>query len=720
MIDTSIRTVSIAVLASVLSLATGLAPASAAPRPAATGGDFTLEQVLGYPFVSGLAAADHADRIAWVVNVRGVRNVWIADGAALAPRQLTHYKDDDGQELTQLTFSPDGGELVYVRGGDHDANWQADGHLDPDPTADPEQQKTTIWSIAVTGGAPVKVAEGDGPALNDQGRLAYVKDDQVWTASIDGTGKPERLFFDRGKDAKLVWSPDGARLAFESRRGDHGFIGVFTAKDRPLVYLAPSTGRDSAAVWSPDGSRIAFTRAPGMGGPPEPMLTQQPRPWSIWTARADGGDGHQVWKSPDTIAGSYPDIAGRANLRWAADDRLVFMADLDDWPHLYSIPAAGGAPLLLTPGPFMVEDVVESRDRRFLVYSANTGATAGDDDRRHVFRVPVDRATPVALTNGEGVETLPAIATPDRVAFIAAGPKSPATVAEVDVSGHGRREVASSIPADFPSQALLIPKLVSFKAADGQVVQGQLFQRDDGGPAKPGVIFVHGGPKRQMLLGWHYMDYYANSYAVNQYLANHGFTVLSINYRLGIGYGQTFEHPEHAGAAGAAEYQDVQAGARFLQQVHGVNPGEIGIWGGSYGGYLTGLALSRNSDVFKAGVDMHGVHDWSALLVKERGLPEGRYEKGDWDEAMKVAFQSSPAADAATWRSPVLLIQGDDDRNVLFHQMVDMARRLDANHTPYEEMVIPNEIHGFLRHESWLKADEATVEFLGKELKGTN
>src|SRR6202044_4118409 len=93
-------------------------------------------------------------------------------------------------------------------------------------------------------------------------------------------------------------------------------------------------------------------------------------------------------------------------------------------------------------------------------------------------------------------------------------------------------------------------------------VHGQLFQRPGGGD-KPGIIFVHGGPERQMLLGWHYMEYYSNAYAVNQYLAAHGFIVLSVNYRLGIGYGRGFHQPEHAGYAGAAEYQDVVAAARF-------------------------------------------------------------------------------------------------------------------------------------------------------------
>jgi dipeptidyl aminopeptidase/acylaminoacyl peptidase len=256
---------------------------------------------------------------------------------------------------------------------------------------------------------------------------------------------------------------------------------------------------------------------------------------------------------------------------------------------------------------------------------------------------------------------------------------------------------------------------VAFKAADGTTVHGQLFARNDGGSAKPGIIFVHGGPPRQMLLGWHYMGYYSNAYAVNQYLANHGFVVLSVNYRLGIGYGRKFHQPEHAGPAGAAEYQDVLAGAKFLQHQQGVDPGRIGIWGGSYGGYLTGLALARNSDIFKAGVDLHGVHDWSHLrdyIAK----PDVRFEQGDRDAAIKLAWTSSPDAGIDQWKSPVLLIQGDDDRNVEFQQTVDLARRLAARHLPFEELVLPNEIHGFLRHVSWLTVDSATVEFLARKL----
>src|SRR5579859_2222962 len=119
----------------------------------------TLEAVLGYPFQSGVVAAEHGGAIAWVQTVRGVRNVWLARAPDYAPRQVTANTQDDGQELTNLTFSPDGTRLAWVRGGDHDANWPAEGNLAPDPAASAEQPQVTIWAVdAAAGGAPVKVA----------------------------------------------------------------------------------------------------------------------------------------------------------------------------------------------------------------------------------------------------------------------------------------------------------------------------------------------------------------------------------------------------------------------------------------------------------------------------------------------------------------------------------------------------------------------------------
>lgn len=256
---------------------------------------------------------------------------------------------------------------------------------------------------------------------------------------------------------------------------------------------------------------------------------------------------------------------------------------------------------------------------------------------------------------------------------------------------------------------------MSFRARDGLTIQGTLFAASGGAARKPAVIFVHGGPSRQMMLTWHYFDYYDYGYGTNQYLASRGFVVLSVNYRLGIGYGYDFQHPKDAGPLGASEYQDVLAAAHYLQHDSQVDPKRIGIYGGSYGGYLTAMALAKNSNIFKVGVDTHGVHDmstWAGSFMTN----QKRYQQPNLKAFMHEAWVSSPDAYVSTWKSPVLLVQGDDDRNVQFHQMVDLVQRLRLAHVPYEETVIPNEIHGFLRWHSWLEDDREGAAFLTRYL----
>jgi dipeptidyl aminopeptidase/acylaminoacyl peptidase len=321
------------------------------------------------------------------------------------------------------------------------------------------------------------------------------------------------------------------------------------------------------------------------------------------------------------------------------------------------------------------------------------------------------------MTPGTGLEWSPAI-TGDgtTLVFLSATPQRPplpATIALGSARAAIRPIAADHIPADFPT-GLVTPRQVIFRSADGLTIHGQLFEATGGGNSrKPAIVYVHGGPPRQMLLGWHYSDYYSNAYALNQYLASRGFIVLSVNYRLGIGYGYDFHQPPSSGARGAAEYRDIQAAATYLRSLPRVDANRVGIYGGSYGGYLTALALARNSDVFAAGVDIHGVHDWSTYMRFDRQ----RYEQTpDVDTAIATAWQSSPVSSVAGWKSPVLLIHGDDDRNVRFSQSTDLARRLDAAGVPFETLVIPDDTHHFLRYANILTVDKATADFLQRHL----
>ena len=675
---------------------------------------FTVEQIKSYPFPNELTVSATGARIAWAFNERGSRNVWVAEGPDFKARRLTNYDVDDGQELTSLSVSADGKYVVYVRGGDHGSNF--DSSVGVNPAMATTQMKVQIWSVPFGGGEPKLLGEGDEPLISPKSdRVVFIKERGIWSVPIDGSTPAKRYFYARGDCGAPEWSPDGSRLAFVSNRGDHSFIGVYTNDSTPIAYLAPTTSRDSSPRWSPDGKRIAFVRRPGNGGAPEPVLERRPQAWSIWTADATTGEGQQLWKSPFTLRGSPPTTQGETNLHWAGAGRIVFLSYLDGWPHLYSIPENGGEPLLLTPGNYMAEYISISNDRRYLVFAGNTGTDADDIDRRHIVKVRVDRAEPVVMTQGKGLEWTPFVTGDGKyIAYIAATAQRPPLPAVMPASGGKSMTLAEDrVPGNFPTSQLVTPKKVVFKAPDGVEVHGQLFEAAGGAAKKPAIVYVHGGPPRQMLLGWHYSDYYTNAYALNQYLASRGYVVLSVNYRLGIGYGHDFHRPENAGAQGASEYQDVKAGAEYLQRLAQVDAKRIGIYGGSYGGFLTALALARDSKLFAAGVDIHGVHNWTA--ERAAGLLENRYEKiPDVQQALDAAWQSSPVSAIASWKSPVLLIHGDDDRNVRFSQTTDLVRRLDKAGVSYEELVIPDDTHHFMRHTNLVKVDTAVAAFFDR------
>ncbi|HEX4545333.1 MAG TPA: prolyl oligopeptidase family serine peptidase [Candidatus Acidoferrum sp.] len=672
---------------------------------------FTLEQVMRAPFPSNLAAAQKNNRVAWTLNQEGRRNIWVAEGPGFAARQFTKYNEEDGQELSDLSFSADGNTIIFVHGDGKNTAGQV-----PNPTSNPRGAEQAVWTVAWSGGEPQRVDAGHSPEISSRGTIAYVKDGQIWLAAIDGSEKPQQLVA-RGQNVDPHWSPDGSRLAFVSARGDHAFIGAYDAAAKTVHFISPSVDSDGDFVWSPDGKRIAFVRrsAETRDAPQGFFIApDKPHPWAIWTGDADTGKAHEVWHSSAAPQGSFPYMAqdtGGGVLNWAAGNQLVIASEEDGWQHLYALSADGGKPKLLTPGNCEVEQWSLTPDKKTVLFNSN----CEDIERRHLWRVPASGGDLARLTQGGGIEWSPVpLSDGQRFVYLASDARHAGRVFLRDFAGDSPTVPLASEtwPKDFPSDKLTVPQQVVFKSTDGLELHAQVFVPAEmkAGENHPALIFLHGGPTRQMLLGWHYMYYYSNSYAMNQYLASRGYIVLALNYRSGIGYGRAFREAPGRAGRGAAEYQDVVAAGKYLQSRNDVDAKRIGLWGGSYGGYLTALGLGRDSDLFAAGVDLHGVHDWPTDNWDGKNIPA---------QLTKLAHDSSPVTSVNTWKSPVLFIHGDDDRNVYFTQTVDLVARLRERGVEIEQLIFPDDVHDFLLHRNWLAAYHAASDFFDRRLKAS-
>ena len=649
------------------------------------------------PFPSELVAATHDRRVAWIFNAKGVRNVWVADGPDFAhtARQVTHYSSDDGQPIASLRLTPDGKTVFYALGSElNDAQESAN----PDSSTKGAKQLVFAFDVDAKRASPRLLGEMGCPEegcedieVSPDGKWTlWSAKKKLWLASVDGKQQAKELASVHGAAVQPKWSPDSKHIAFVSERGSHSLVALYDFNGDSVCYLAPSVDKDSMPRWSPDGKWIVFVRTAGEEHK-LPLIPVRPEPWSLWIADAATGTGRLLWRSGQKPEDSLPELTKDGSLNVAADGRVIFASEQDGRNHLYSIAASGGTPALLTPGDFDVEDVTLSADKASVIYSSNQG----DIDRRHLWRVAASGGTPQqALTSGETMEWSP-VQTDDSKNILCLGSTATSPAMPYEVTAKGREMIAQqALPADFPSAALVTPKQVIFQSDDGLTLHGQLFLPRNTQGKLPGLVFMHGGPIRQMLLGFHYMDYYHNAYAENQYLASRGYAVLSVNYRLGVMYGRAFREAPNTVWRGAAEYKDVVAAGRYLQTLPEVDADKIGLWGGSYGGFLTAMGLARNSDLFKAGVDFHGVHDWSVFLTERPYFGNLALRPPDAEAAIKLAWDSSPDAYVSTWTSPVLLIHGDDDRNVPFSQTVDLVQRLRAQHVPFEQLIIPDEIHG--------------------------
>ncbi|MEO8412469.1 MAG: prolyl oligopeptidase family serine peptidase [Ginsengibacter sp.] len=672
----------------------------------------SIEDLLSVPFPTYLTSSADGKHLAWIFNDKGIHNIFIAEAPDFTTRKLTGHTFDDGLDMNDVVFTPGGNRIVFTDGNNNNSGGEA-----ANPAHLQTETNEKVRMVNTDGSGLRTIGDGHSPSVSPDNKIiTYISKGAVWYAPVDSEKVTKKLFIARGNARSIRWSPGGKMLAFISSRGDHALLGIYDFDKNSVTYPDPSVDVDAEPVWSPDGKWIAYARMPSHKNEFSFTEMRESSPWSIRLLNITNGKAVELWKaSPGKGSVLFEDLPRTTNLLiWAANDQLVFPWEKDGWLHLYAIPVfKKEAPHLLTPGAGIIENVVETSDKTSLVYTSNIG----DSHRRHIWRVNISQGKPVQLSTGNGIEWSPAILQND-IAVLRSTATFPAWPSILQNDGSSNQIAKNFLPVNFPENSLVTPQDVSFKAKDGLEIHGQLFLPPgyDAGKKYPALLFFHGGSRRQMLLGFHYMDYYSNDYAMNQYNAINGYIVLSVNYRSGIGYGLNFREALHYGANGASEYNDVIGAGMYMKNRKDVDPKRIGIWGGSYGGYLTAMGLARNSDVFAAGVDIHGVHDWNE---ETKNWTPG-YDPAQHKDFAKIAFESSPVHFVNGWRSPVLFIHGDDDRNVPFSETVNIIEMLRKRNIYFEQLIFPDEIHSFLLHSNWLQSYHAGEEFFKRMLKDTH
>jgi dipeptidyl aminopeptidase/acylaminoacyl peptidase len=697
--------------------------ALAAERPES----FTLAQSIAAHATLRLEGGD-------LIVAPGGRYVAWADGDSLMiaaapgfePRQLVAV---EGGDLGATYASTDGEWLYYVRGA-------ATKAFGPYPAEDARE----LWRVSVKSAKAERLARGAAvpsgePVFAPDGSSFVTIDGQMlYRHRVEGGAlrtepllKNDAQHYASVRLSSLSFSPDGSKLAYVSwRKAGQSFVTILDLASGEYRYVDAGIFRDLSPVWSPDGREVAFVRMPG-NWTREYRFTpvKEGVPWSLMIASAADGKVRTLWRADEGAGSVYvPFGAGswiegeneQTALSWTPSGQILFPWEKTGWTSLYALPSKGGVkPRQLTPGVGEVTLPALSPDGASVVYAG----TMEDPARLHLWRVSVDGGAPKRLTQGGGVEHSPKLLADGSIAYIGnTNGRMPNSIRMIRSSG-GSAELTPAAKEKADQRAVwekfVDAEVVPVEAADG-LVSYHLVMTPRGKPPKDGypvIVASKGGPTGRVSPG------NTASAALAQYAVSRGYVFVEINYRGCTGFGLEYRLPEGRGATGGSEVKDLEALALYLRGRADVDASRIGIMGGSYGGHMVGLALSRLPQYYAAGAHLSGVSDWVIEMKMDdlEGWPSAPPEYIRLSERVQIedlAFESSPPAHLAAWRAPTLFTMGELDMAGHMESIIDLGNRLMQQGVHVEFSIAPEAGHSGPR----ARPPEKVFDFFERMMRG--
>lgn len=656
----------------------------------------TLE-LLEIKYLSEPAWSPDGSQIAFIWDDGGVQDIWVVFLKDKKLMKISHAKS----RLSRPMWNHDG-SLFYEQEGTLYC-WKS------------PQNKAVILNDTLKG-----IANFD---ISPDGRsIAYSKEGDLWTYSFDTkyvgqlTSTPEvetsPHFSPDGSKISFVSSPPikqlsdvpleltGPKLAFLYFKYEQTDVGIIATSGGAPVWVARSDENELSPKWSPDSRMVVIEK------------------------RTKDCKKRQILVK-DLITNKETPIYEETSSKWIYElsqesywspkgNNIAFIADQDGWCHLYVYNLDKKRLTQITRGEYEVSYPAWSPEGTKIAFTSNKDSLI----ERNIWVTPYPKTKLEKITRTRGTNMMP-LWSPDgtKIAYLHSDPYAILDIWVKPLPKGESMQLTSAILESLDRNALVPAEFLYYESSDGLKIPAFLFKPKNFDPNKkyPAIIWIHGDGILQNRYGWHPSKNYGVYYGFHQYLLHKGYVILSVDYRGSIGYGRDFMHG-HYMDLGGKDCDDIIQGAIYLKSLNFIDPERIGVWGLSYGGYLTLQSIIRRPEMFRAAINVAGVVDWNDWAHDPGGWwIQGRM--GNPEDHKELYYQSAPINFVDRIRTPLLILHGTADFNVPFYESVRLIDALIKKGKNIEFMIYPGEDHYFIWSHTWRNVFQRIENYFEKYLK---